>query len=92
MKPENLLPGICKTLSSFSEAEMHQFFQSFLTPKEIEKLEVRVALIDLLLRGVPQREISKRLGISFSKITRGSHELQDGVGKKFFPKFFKVHK
>ncbi len=71
-----------------SAEEIEDFFQSFFTPKERDTLEGRVALIDLLLQKVPQRIIAKKLGISFTQITRGSHELKEGIGKDFFPKFF----
>lgn len=83
------ISSLSKKLSSFSKKEIEGFFNSFFTPKELETLEGRMALIDLLLRKVPQRKIAEDLGISFTQITRGSHELQNGAGKKFFPKFFK---
>lgn len=88
MNKKKSLSSICKELSKYPQKDLEQFFQAFLTKKEIETLEGRVALIDLLLQKIPQRSIAEELGISFSLITRGSHELKSGVGKKFFPKFF----
>ncbi len=92
MEHDIKLSGICTKIAGYSAEELVQFFKSFFTEKEISALEGRVNLIDLLLKKNPQREIAKKLGISFTLITRGSHELQNGIGKEFFPKFFKKKK
>jgi TrpR family trp operon transcriptional repressor len=55
---------------------MVRFLQEILTPAEIETLILRWELVKLLYKGVPQRQISQRLGISLCKITRGSRELK----------------
>jgi TrpR family trp operon transcriptional repressor len=44
-----------------------------LSPKEYTELLIRWQIIKELSKGTPQREIAKKLGVSFSKITRGSH-------------------
>lgn len=88
MKKNISISDICSKVSNYSPAELEQFFKLFFTEKEISTLEGRASLIDLLLKKIPQREISKKLGISFTLITHGSHELKSEVGKEFFPKFF----
>jgi len=55
---------------------MVRFLSEIMTPAEIETFALRWEPVKLLHRGVPQREISKRLGISLCKITRGSRELK----------------
>lgn len=61
------------------------FLQDMFTPGEIEQIVQRWRLVQLLHRGVPQREISKKLQISIAKITRGSRVLQtSGKGFKLF--------
>ena len=55
---------------------MVRFLQEILTPAEIDTLVLRWELVKLLYKGVPQRQISQRLGISLCKITRGSRELK----------------
>ena len=55
---------------------MVRFLGEIMTPAEIETFALRWESVKLLHRGVPQREISKRLGISLCKITRGSRELK----------------
>lgn len=48
-----------------------------LTPEECESLGLRVSLIrELLDARLTQREISKELGVSIAKITRGSNALK----------------
>ena len=67
---------------SFSLAECRDsgligdFLKSILTPREVEEVATRWALVKLLTRGMTQRAISRRLGLSLCKITRGSKELQ----------------
>ena len=56
------------------------FLIDILTPFEREEIESRWALVKMLAKGIPQREIAKKLGISLCKITRGSRELKYGKG------------
>ncbi|TSC59158.1 MAG: TrpR family transcriptional regulator, trp operon repressor [Candidatus Peregrinibacteria bacterium Greene0416_62] len=63
---------------SLKEAEM--LLQDMLTPQEMASLAERWQLIQKLDAGVPQRDIADELGVSISKITRGSRMLQYGSG------------
>lgn len=62
------------------EKEAEDLLRDILTPREVDSLAERWQEIQLLAKGVPQREIAERLGISISKITRGSRALQYGTG------------
>lgn len=55
---------------------IERFLKSLLTPNEIEEISTRWALVQLLDNGMSQRNISKKLGLSLCKITRGSRELK----------------
>ncbi len=55
---------------------IERFLKSILTPNEIEEVSTRWALVQLLDKGMSQRKISKKLGLSLCKITRGSKELK----------------
>jgi len=55
---------------------IERFLKSILTPNEIEEISARWALVQLLDKGMSQRRISKKLGLSLCKITRGSKELK----------------
>ena len=63
-----------------SEKEAEVLLSDILTPQELAQLAERWQLIQELHKGTPQREIAKNLGISISKITRGSRMLQYGSG------------
>lgn len=71
-----------------NEQDAELFLRAFLTPKECETICDRYKIVELLLQKVPQREIAAKLGVSLSQISRGSEELQFGVGAKIFPKVF----
>jgi len=65
-------------VNTAEEAKM--LLKDILTPQELDSVAERWQLIQALHEGKPQREISKELGISISKITRGSRMLQYGSG------------
>lgn len=69
--------------------EVELFFRAFFTPQELETLDHRYRLVELLVQGLPQREIADRIGVSISQISRGSQELKFGYGKKIFPQLWK---
>lgn len=66
--------------SVHGEKEAKQLLEDLLTPQELASLSERWQLIQELHKGTPQREIAKKLGVSISKITRGSRMLQFGSG------------
>ncbi|MBN1533503.1 MAG: helix-turn-helix domain-containing protein [Spirochaetes bacterium] len=66
------------------EKLIERFLSSFLTPKELNELSLRWELVKMLDRGMTQRKIAERLGISLCKITRGSRELKKN------PSYFKL--
>lgn len=59
---------------------MDDFLEDILTPTEFDDLVTRWQIIKLLAKGVPQREIAQKLGVSIAKITRGSREMRDVKG------------
>lgn len=54
--------------------------EDILTPGELESLAERWQEIQLLAAGKTQRAVAAKLGISISKVTRGSRMLQYGTG------------
>ena len=72
-------------------ALMRGFLESILTPRELEEICGRWELVKLLDRGISQRQISKKLGMSLCKITRGSRELKkrDSAFKKVLEDYMK---
>jgi Trp operon repressor len=62
------------------EKEARMLLEDILTPQELEDIAERWQLVQELAKGAPQREIAEKLGVSISKITRGSRMLQCGSG------------
>ncbi len=58
------------------ERLMEGFLHSLFTPAEVMEMGKRWALVRLLEKGLSQRNIAKKLGLSLCKITRGSKELK----------------
>ncbi|MEW6408427.1 MAG: Trp family transcriptional regulator [Patescibacteria group bacterium] len=53
-----------------------KFFEELLTPREFKDITKRWQTVKQLHKKIPQRQISKNLRVSISKITRGSRVLQ----------------
>jgi TrpR family transcriptional regulator, trp operon repressor len=56
--------------------ELERFFKDLFTPAEMEDISLRWKLLKDLHKGLPQRKIAKKYGISLCKITRGSRVLK----------------
>jgi len=54
------------------------FLSNILTPKDLDEISVRLQIFKLLFKGVPQREVSEKLGVSIGTVSRGSRELKYG--------------
>ncbi len=63
-----------------SRALLKAFLRDLLTQAEYRDTALRWRIVKLLSDGVPQRDIATSLGVSLSKITRGSRELSDKNG------------
>jgi TrpR family transcriptional regulator, trp operon repressor len=64
-------------LSRTNDSELiEDFLRSLLTDNEVYEVSSRWALVKLIDSGVTQRQISRDLGLSLCKITRGSKELK----------------
>lgn len=56
--------------------ELERFFKDLFTPAELDDISLRWKLLKDLHKGLPQRKIAKKYGISLCKITRGSRVLK----------------
>jgi TrpR family trp operon transcriptional repressor len=73
----NALNEIAEALCGITDPSMmRRFLESILTPRELEEIRGRWQVVTLLSRGISQRRIAKKLGLSLCKITRGSRELR----------------
>lgn len=69
---------------------MDAFLSDLFTPGEYNDVVARLQIVKQLNRAVPQRDIARGLGVSISKVTRGSRELLDKKGgfRKILDKFY----
>ena len=65
-------------LSLKTKKDVHEFLDGILTPKEREELAVRLQIIRLLKKKIPQHEIAAQLGVGIATVTRGSKEISKG--------------
>ncbi len=59
---------------------LHEFLIDLLSPSEYKDLGIRWQIVKLLNKGMPHREIAKRLRVSVATVTRGSRELANLKG------------
>ena len=75
--PGKALKEIAAVLARTSDEKLIlHFLLSILTVNEISEIASRWELVKLLDSGLSQRQISRKLGLSLCKITRGSRELK----------------
>jgi len=58
--------------------EVMEFLDGILTPTEIDEISTRLQIVKMLKRGVSQRKIAQKLGISVATVSRGSKALKQG--------------
>ena len=58
--------------------ELTTLLNGLLAPQEVEEVVLRWRLIEKLIEGCTQRDISEQLGVSLGKIARGSRLLKYG--------------
>ena len=71
------LNELAKTISGLrSSEEVTKFLTWILTPRELEKLPLRLQIVKRLKKKMTQRRIARELGVGIGTITRGSRELR----------------
>ena len=64
-----------------SKSELENFLEGILTPKELDEIPMRLQIVKMLKKGIPQHQIAEELGIGIATVTRGSKEIQKGKFK-----------
>ena len=62
------------------EKDLQDLLEDLLTPSELHDIDERILIVKALKEGLPQRTVSKKLGVSIAKVTRGSQLIQYGKG------------
>jgi len=69
---------LLKIISEFNDLdELNLFFNDIFTPAELDDISLRWKLLKDLYKGMTQRKIAEKYGISLCKITRGSKVLKN---------------
>ncbi len=55
------------------------FLTNILTPPEKEEIARRLQIVKMLMKGIPQREVAEKLGVSVGTVSRGARELKYGA-------------
>ncbi len=90
MKKQNT-KELARILANIKDKEeMASFLDDLLTPAEKQEIPKRLQVVKMLLQGVPQRQISEKLGVGIATVTRGSKELKNKTGgfRKILQKFY----
>ena len=69
-------------LQAKSKKEMEALLLALFTPQELEELPKRLAIFKALKKGIPQHDISRKIGVGIATVTRGSLELHRGQIQK----------
>lgn len=79
MSSNKLLDDLIQTLLSLkTKDETINFLEGILTPKELIEIPMRLQIVRMLKKAVPQHQIAKELGIGIATVTRGSKEIKRG--------------
>ncbi|NOX35803.1 MAG: transcriptional regulator [Deltaproteobacteria bacterium] len=71
-------PELLKIISSIDGLDdLNRFFEDIFTPAELDVISLRWKLLKDLHKGLAQRKIAEKYGISLCKITRGSKILKN---------------
>ena len=55
------------------------FLQNILTPAELDEIAARLQIVKLLKKGISQRDVAEKLGVSIGTVSRGARELKYGA-------------
>lgn len=61
-----------------TDDDLYDLFVGFLTIGEIKEIGKRIKIIQMLKKGVPHKEIAKKLEVGVATVTRGSREIKNG--------------
>lgn len=75
---EELLILIDTMLKYRTRGKMYDFLQGILTPKELVEVPKRLAIVNMLKKGIAHHEIAQTLGVGIATVTRGASEIKKG--------------
>lgn len=74
------LIAILAKIGASDKKLLEAFLIDLLTPAEYREVALRWQIVKMLYKGMPQRQIAEKLGVSVATVGRGSRELLDPKG------------
>ena len=68
-------------LQAKSRESMQEALDFLLTPTELQELSNRIQILQMLKKGISQRQIAKELGVAIATVSRGARALKDNEKK-----------
>lgn len=69
-------------LAQKTPEKMEEALYELLTTSELDEINNRLKIIEMLEKGIPQRKIAEELGVGIATVTRGSNALKKRQEKK----------
>ncbi len=76
MKNKYLKELIQLILTIKNAKELENFLLGIFTPKELSEIPMRLQIVKMLKKGIPQQKIASQLGTGIATVTRGSREIK----------------
>lgn len=76
MKSTKLILKILNSLKT--DKERKDFLEGILTNSEVEQILMRIEIIKMLKKGIPQHQIAEKLGVGVATVSRGAKMLKEG--------------
>jgi TrpR family transcriptional regulator, trp operon repressor len=61
-----------------SDKDLQNFLIGILTPEEVNQINKRIKIVQMIKKGIPQHQIAEKLGVGIATVTRGSRMLKEG--------------
>lgn len=76
---EEYVKQLAEVIASIKDRKVAEdFLRNILTPADLDEISVRLQIFKLLFKGLPQREVAEKLGVSIGTVSRGARELKYG--------------
>lgn len=75
-KVKNISSLVNYLLTQKTPEKMEEALYELLTASELDEINNRLQIFEMLEKGIPQRKIAEELGVGIATVTRGSNALK----------------
>jgi len=75
-KVKNISSLVNYLLNQKTPEKMEEALYDLLTVSELDEINNRLQIFEMLEKGIPQRKIAEELGVGIATVTRGSNALK----------------